>query len=80
LAPTAKPEITQPSISWCGSFSIRTRSLKVPGSDSSALQTMYFGFGELRGTKLHFMRTGSRRRATARPDFLTSSMISSAPS
>jgi hypothetical protein len=28
----------------CGSFSMSSRSLHVPGSDSSALTTMYFGF------------------------------------
>ncbi len=30
-----------PSMSWCGFFCISSRSLKVPGSDSSALQTRY---------------------------------------
>ena len=31
-----------PSISMCGFFCISSRSLNVPGSDSSALQTRYF--------------------------------------
>ena len=31
----------QPSISMCGFFCISRRSLKVPGSDSSALQQRY---------------------------------------
>jgi hypothetical protein len=31
-----------PSISMCGDFCISSRSLKVPGSDSSALHTRYF--------------------------------------
>ena len=30
-----------PSTSMCGDFCISSRSLKVPGSDSSALQTRY---------------------------------------
>ena len=36
--------IRQPSISRCGTFAITSRSLKAPGSDSSALTTRYFGF------------------------------------
>ena len=31
-----------PSMSRCGFFCISSRSLNVPGSDSSALQTRYF--------------------------------------
>ena len=38
----------QPSISRCGTRAITSRSLKAPGSDSSALTTRYFGFGLLR--------------------------------
>ena len=41
-------EIRQPSISRCGTVAITWRSLKAPGSDSSALTTRYFGFGLLR--------------------------------
>ena len=48
-----------PSINWCGSFSISSRSLQVPGSLSSAFTTMYFGLGDVRGTKLHFMPVGN---------------------
>jgi hypothetical protein len=33
--------MTSPSISMCGDFCISSRSLNVPGSDSSALQTRY---------------------------------------
>ena len=41
--------IRQPSTSRCGTWSITCRSLNAPGSDSSALTTTYFGFGESRG-------------------------------
>ena len=47
-----------PSINWCGSYSISSRSLQVPGSLSSAFTMMYFGLGDVRGTKLHFMPVG----------------------
>src|ERR1039457_909982 len=36
-----------------------SRSLQVPGSLSSAFTTMYFGLGDVRGTKLHFMPAGN---------------------
>src|SRR5512133_239653 len=42
--------IRQPSSSRCGTRAITSRSLKAPGSDSSALTTRYFGFGLLRST------------------------------
>ena len=42
VAPTASAAIATPSISWWGFFCISSRSLKVPGSDSSALQHRYF--------------------------------------
>src|SRR6187455_2060340 len=58
-ASTARPAIKTPSINWCGSFSISTRSLQVPGSLSSAFTTMYLGFGDVRGTKLHFIPVGN---------------------
>ena len=35
---SARPAMTMPSISWCGTISISGRSLHVPGSLSSALQ------------------------------------------
>src|ERR1700745_3963454 len=40
-APAACAAITMPSISMCGVFCISSRSLNVPGSDSSALHTRY---------------------------------------
>ncbi len=43
-------EIREPSSSRCGAFAITSRSLKAPGSDSSALTTRYFGFGLLRSS------------------------------
>ena len=39
--PAAHAAMIMPSISRCGFFCISSRSLKVPGSDSSALQTRY---------------------------------------
>src|ERR1700732_2598043 len=57
-ASTARPAIRMPSIIWCGSYSIKSRSLQVPGSLSSALTTITRGLGELRGTKLHLSPVG----------------------
>ena len=66
-----------PSSNWCGSNSINRRSLQVPGSLSSAFTMMYFGLGEVRGTKLHFKPGGKTRAAAAAQDSETfsSSMI-----
>ena len=41
VAPAACAAITMPSSSMCGHFCISSRSLNVPGSDSSALHTRY---------------------------------------
>ena len=55
-----------PSINWCGSYSISKRSLHVPGSDSSALMTMYLGLGEGARDEAPFHSGGeSRAAATA---------------
>ena len=47
FAPTAWAAMQMPSISRCGFFCISSRSLKVPGSDSSALQTTYLSMSPL---------------------------------
>ena len=41
FAPIARAAMMMPSMSRCGFFCISSRSLNVPGSDSSALQTRY---------------------------------------
>ena len=43
-----------PSISWCGFLCISSRSLNVPGSDSSALQQRYFSMSP-RGRNAAFL-------------------------
>ena len=44
FASIACAAMRQPSISRCGTRAITSRSLKAPGSDSSAFTTRYFGF------------------------------------
>ena len=53
FAPAARAAMMIPSISWCGFFCISSRSLKAPGSDSSALQHRYLSMSP-RGRKLAF--------------------------
>jgi hypothetical protein len=47
-----------PSTRVCGEASISGMSLQVPGSDSSAFTTRYFGLGLSCGMKDHFMPVG----------------------
>ena len=57
-----------PSISWCGFFCISSRSLKAPGSDSSALQQRYLSMsprGRKRGLLAH-REAGAAAAAQAR--------------
>ena len=57
--PIAYAAMIIPSMRRCGSFSMITRSLNVPGSDSSALHRSHVGFGAFFGTKLHFIPVGN---------------------
>ena len=47
LAPAACAAMIMPSISRCGIFCMISRSLNVPGSDSSALHTRYLSIAPL---------------------------------
>jgi hypothetical protein len=66
-----------PSISRCGIFCMSSRSLKVPGSDSSALQTKYLSMAPL-GMKEAFMPMEKPAPPRPRrPDALSSSTSAS---
>ena len=66
-----------PSISRCGFFCIRKRSLKVPGSDSSALQQRYLSIVPL-GMKLAFIPIEKAAPPRPRrPEFFSSSTTAS---
>ena len=68
FAPAAIAPIMHPSISRCGFFCISRRSLKVPGSDSSALQQRYLSIvalGDEAGLLAH-REAGAAAAAQAR--------------
>src|SRR3954464_765980 len=78
FARIAKLLMITPSTSVCGVAIINGMSLQVPGSDSSALTTRYFGFGLSWGMKPHFMPVGKPAPPRPRsPDSLTAVMMSS---
>ena len=58
----AYAEMITPSTRVWGEAIISGMSLQVPGSDSSALTTRYFGFGLSCGMKLHFIPVGKPAR------------------
>src|SRR5690349_12898442 len=67
-----------PSTSVCGLAIISGTSLQVPGSDSSALTTRYFGFGLSCGMNDHFMPVGKPAPPRPRrPESFTAAITSS---
>ena len=79
-APVAIPQIVIASITANGSCSINTRSLNVPGSDSSALQTTKCGVADSRATASHLRPVGNA--APPRPinfEAVTSAITRSGP-
>ncbi len=78
FARIAKELMMTPSTSVCGVAIISGMSLQVPGSDSSALTTRYFGLGLSCGMKPHFMPVGKPAPPRPRrPESLTAAMMSS---
>src|SRR5258706_350559 len=78
-APTARAAMAAPSSSRWGSCSSSTRSLKVPGSPSSALTTTYLSLPGASRTARHLMCEGNPAPPRpARPEPSISLMTSSA--
>src|SRR6266540_2284540 len=76
----ASAAIKEPSISRCGLRPMITRSLKAPGSDSSALMTRYEGRAPLRSTRLALRPVGKPAPPRPRSVDVTSSSISASGS
>ena len=76
----AKAAIVIDSITANGSPSISTRSLNVPGSDSSALQTRWWGRTGWRATASHLRPVGNAAppRPTS-PESVTSRITAAGP-
>src|SRR3954468_7419077 len=73
----ANAPMIAPSRNWCGSRSISSRLLNVPGSDSSKFTTMYVGLPVSWGTNAHFCPVGNPAAPRPRrPLALISSMMS----
>ena len=76
----ARPATVMASTSENGSPSITTRSLKVPGSDSSALHTRWWGRPSWSATPRHFTPVGKAAPPRPdRPEAVTSAMTWSDP-
>src|SRR5438034_2745401 len=76
----ARAAIRHPSISTCGLRRMISRSLKAPGSDSSALTTRYEGFAPLRSTRLALRPVGKPAPPRPRSVDVTSSSTSTSGS
>ena len=78
LARIANDEMITPSTRTWGEAIMSGVSLQVPGSDSSALTTRYFGFGLSCGMKDHFIPVGNPAPPRPRrPESFTAAMMSS---
>ena len=89
VAPMARPPMAMPSKTRSANRVRMTRSLKVPGSPSSALQMMYFWSAFSAAQKPHFMPVGkpapprplrslSRTKSTSSARLMASAALSPA--